>query len=450
MLIEKFTKIKEFAYLPERALDSYRQISGEAKRTQYEIIKIIDEEYRKAASDVEQKKVIYKSGNVVIEDISSADRICIVTEEQSQSDGSAIVLLFVPNRNSNMQPWEMQGAVSESEFNSEFYVEIGNKPGEMLLNYAYWPCYVNDLKILKNEFALYENWSFNEEPDDNDFPILKSYMKYTFAKAWQDKKILISINGRYSVFNTGLVNRSYKYIYVLFEKSTGTKPWKFLMYCIPGIGQGGHLLSDNFRILPKPVRYFSDLSDISYVISEEKTPDEQLPDLQPDHYFIDHPDRLPHDFLLDGCRKNKEIVDFLSQDINNYTKEQKDNYWRQLGEKIALDADVYDDLESAFRSAVRKAVMRVSWNYRTAIPVYFPSYNKMSILLPISFNSQSEAEIALVVEYNRTSQKYTAPTILTLPVAYSNARLVCKPESEWLNQHSFRNVLSEDVDINDD
>lgn len=314
----------------------------------------------------------------------------------------------------------------------------------MLFNYAQWTNYLGDLKVLKNQLALYENWSFKEEPDDDDFPILKNYINYTFAKAWQDKRVLLSLDGRYSVFNTGLVNRNYQYIYILFEKNIGLKPWKFVMYCIPGVKQGGRLLADNFKVLPKPVRYFSNISDISYIISEDKTPDEQIPDLQPDHYFIDHPERLPHYFLVDGCRKNIQIVDLLNKDISNYTEKEKKEYWQTIGDEIASDPDVYDDLESAFRNAVRKAVMRVSWNYRTAIPVYFPSYNKMSILLPISFSIKAEAEVALVVEYNSISQKYTAPTILTLPIAYSNARLVCKPESDWLNQRIFKTSINEE------
>lgn len=137
-------------------------------------------------------------------------------------------------------------------------------------------------------------------------------------------------------------------------------------------------------------------------------------------------------------------------DIRNYTEKEKKEYWQEIGEEISSNPDVYDDLESAFRSAVRKAVMRVSWNYRTAIPVYFPSYNKMSILLPLSFSIKTEAEIALVVEYNHISQKYIAPTILTLPTAYSNARLVCKPESDWLNQRIFEPFENEEVEIGED
>ena len=117
---------------------------------------------------------------------------------------------------------------------------------------------------------------------------------------------------------------------------------------------------------------------------------------------------------------------------------------------IAADADVYDDLESSFRNAVRKAVMRASWNYRTAIPVYFPSYDKMSILLPLSFSSDKDAEVALVVERNSISGNYIAPTILTLATAYSNARLVCKPESDWLNQQVLEPITSENTNDGDD
>jgi hypothetical protein len=73
----------------------------------------------------------------------------------------------------------------------------------------------------------------------------------------------------------------------------------------------------------------------------------------------------------------------------------------------------------------------------------------MSILLPLAFGINSEAEVALVVERNPVSKKYTAPTILSLPTAYANARLVCKPESDWLNQKVLEPVYDGSVD-NDD
>lgn len=71
----------------------------------------------------------------------------------------------------------------------------------------------------------------------------------------------------------------------------------------------------------------------------------------------------------------------------------------------------------------------------------------MSILLPLTFSANSDAEVALVVEKNPISQRYTAPTILNLKMAYSNARLVCKPESDWLNQGFFSEIQDDKIEF---
>lgn len=433
-LLNLYPTIKTFAYLPDWALNPFRKLSS-IPGSSFEIHQILNEEYIKAASEVDTPRIVFKQGTSITTQ-DQADRVYIITSIDS-TDGSKIVLSFIQNRIPDRQPWELRTAIAEIDYNNEHYIDLGYRPKEMLINYAYWPSFPDDLKFLKNQHALEENWSYIESPTDDDFPILKNYIIYTFSKLWRDKQVFIGVDGRYSVFNTGLVNRNYKYIYALFEKNIGDKPWKFNEFCIPGVRQGGRILAENFQSLPRPAHYFNDISDISYIIDFDKSPDEQLPELQPDHYFIDHPERLPMHFLLDGCRKNTNILDLLKQDISKYGYEQIKRHWATIGEMICSDAEVYEDLESSFRNAVRKAVMRVSWNYRTAIPVYFPKNNKMSILLPLTFSNSSNAEVALVVERNSVSRKYTAPTILGLPVAYSNARLVCKPESDWLNQRVF-------------
>lgn len=446
MLLNDYPEIKSFAFIPDRAMDSYRQLTQTADSA-YSVRAAINAEYIAAATEQDTPRIVYKKDGTVVTDIDQANFVYITTRVLSALDGTPLVLVFIPNRTPDRQPWEMQKAITESEYTNKYYVELGGKPRDMLFNYAHWPTYIADLKHLKNELALHENWSYKETPTDDDFPILKSYITYTFYKQWKDKQVKFSENGRYSVFNTGLVNRNYQYIYILFERNIGTKPWKFHSFACSGVKFGGRVLADNFTELPQPAHYFNDISDISYVIATDKTPDEQLPDLQPDHYFIDHPERLPLHFLRDGCRKNPKLLELLKKDLNSMNPNERLDHWNIIGEEIGSDPDVYEDLEAAFRNAVRKAVMRVSWNYRTAIPVYFPSYNKMSILLPLSFQTSSDAEIALVVERNPVSKKYTAPTILDLPTAYSNARLVCKPESDWLNQKILEPVaVDEDED----
>lgn len=450
MLFDEYPEIKSFAFIPDKAIDSYRQLTQTADSS-YSIRMAIGTEYIAAVTEENTPRIVYKKDGEIVTDITQANHVYMTTGIPSASDGTPLVLVFIPNRNPDHQPWEMQKAITESEYSNKHYIELGDKPREMLFNYAYWPTYIADLKKLKNELALHENWSYKEAPTDDDFPILKSYLAYTFYKQWRDKQVKFSVDGRYSVFNTGLVNKNYQYIYVLFERNIGAKPWKFCMFACSGVRFGGRVLADNFTTLPQPAHYFNDLSDISYIIATDKTPDEQLPYLQPDHYFIDHPERLPLHFLIDGCRKSEKLLSLLQKDLSDLSANERTDYWKSIGEEIGSNQDVYDDLEAAFRNAVRKAVMRASWNYRTAIPVYFPSYNKMSMLLPLSFKADADAEVALVVERNPVSKKYIAPTILDLPTAYSNARLVCKPESDWLNQKLLEPVAiaEEDDDSSD-
>lgn len=439
-----YPNIKQFAFLPQRTLDCFRDLTGE-HRTNYEIMSKIDLDYQEALAEGGMPRIIFKAvDKSVAEDMDSAEKVYFITSFDTNNSAGKVVLQFARNQRPDQQPWELQTVLSENDYNNAAYIDLGNRPKDMLYNFAYWPTFVSDLKSLKNSMALKENWSFDTNPDDDSFPILRQYITYTFAKLWWDKGVYVSPTEQYAVFNTGLVNRNYQYIYALFERNVGDKPWRFNQFCIPGIKHGGRLLAENFATLPKPAHYFNDISDVVYIISKDRTPDEQLPDLQPDHYFVDHPERLPMHFLLDACRKSEQIVGLLKVDTSTFSKEDLESHWRTIGEAISDDENVYNDLESAFRNAVRKAVMRVSWNYRTAIPVYFPTNKKMSILLPLTFSNTSDAEVALVVEKNPISLRYTAPTILNLTMAYSNARLVCKPESDWLNQQFFTKTDDED------
>lgn len=448
MIFTDVQHIKAFAYIPKPLFKDLNDLLG-SNKTSYQLFDLLQEEYSRINEGNLLNCITYKKDNAIIEAKENADHLYITTELQT-SQGDYIVFDFIQNPN-GPQEYELNSLFTKTEFDDESFANLGSDTANMLYKYAHWPSFKLDLKRLKNEIALAENWSYNENPEDDDFPILISYMKYTFAKLWKDKQVVTSVNKNYSAFNTGLVNKNYQYIYAVFEKNTGSScVWKFYDFCIPAVKYGGRLLAENFEKLPKPAHYFSSISDISYVISPDKTPDEQLPEFQFDHYFIDHPERLPKYFLEDGCRKDEEIVKLIKQDTSSFDDETLKSHWKSIGALIGDNPDVYDDLESAFRNAVRKTIMRVSWNYRTAIPVYFPTYNKMSILLPLSFGVNSKAEVALVVEKMQHTNRYIAPTILDLPKAYSNARLVCKPESDWLNQNTFITVPTHTETEHDD
>lgn len=57
--------------------------------------------------------------------------------------------------------------------------------------------------------------------------------------------------------------------------------------------------------------------------------------------------------------------------------------------------------------------------------------NKGSLLLPLSLVNEDKVDLALIVE-KLPSGAYQGHTVLPLNLAYSNSRLVARPDSDWL------------------
>lgn len=83
------------------------------------------------------------------------------------------------------------------------------------------------------------------------------------------------------------------------------------------------------------------------------------------------------------------------------------------------------------RDAVDVSIKRVEWNFKTAIPTYYPRVRKVQLLLPVCLVSDETVDLALAVE-KTASGSYLGHTALPLDWAYKNARLVCRPDSDWL------------------
>lgn len=90
----------------------------------------------------------------------------------------------------------------------------------------------------------------------------------------------------------------------------------------------------------------------------------------------------------------------------------------------------------ALRQAIQHAIFRVEQNYKTAIPQYYwPTRDekdpgKLQLLLPVCLEDVSRADLALSID--RLGDVYRAATVLTLDMAYNNARLIARPDKEWL------------------
>lgn len=83
------------------------------------------------------------------------------------------------------------------------------------------------------------------------------------------------------------------------------------------------------------------------------------------------------------------------------------------------------------RDAVDLSIKRVSWNFKTAVPQYYPRIRRLQLLLPICLVSDDTVDMALAVE-KTPAGAYLGHTVLPLDWAYKNARLICRPDSDWL------------------
>jgi hypothetical protein len=119
------------------------------------------------------------------------------------------------------------------------------------------------------------------------------------------------------------------------------------------------------------------------------------------------------------------------QDVSALTGSERTAFLVKLSEAIEADNRCMRAIKRRLEDAKLLAEKRIRWNFKTAIPQYYPRFNRMSLLLPLALINDEIVDIALVVTRN-PSGSYQGRTILLLDWAYKNARLVCRPDSDWL------------------
>jgi hypothetical protein len=284
------------------------------------------------------------------------------------------------------------------------------------------------------ELALPEKWYYGDEEPTDRFPILKNYLGYTFKKLCTENKVCIETDlerdEEYAAFNTGLVDQKYEYIYALCKQNTRSYgPYWYLVDFVVAGEDAGKTLVNLFNPMPRKADYFKGrIENMLY--------DTSTGDLACDyaHILVERTSRLPVSFFQENCPAGFTCIDGVEiADVAGLSDSapEKKEYFRKLGEKIQHTPKILNRLKNRLDDAVKLALKRVEWNYKTAIPVYFPSRDAMSLLLPLALVDEDQIDLALVVE-RKQSGAYQGQTVLPLAMAYSNSRLVTRPDSDWL------------------
>lgn len=240
------------------------------------------------------------------------------------------------------------------------------------------PKFDENIESLAN-LAEPEDWDYQNTSSTVSKPILRNYIRYTYKRIAEEKKVAVSSDEKYACWNTGLITPTQEPIYMLFtENKLGNHPsywhfWKFARR-----GEGG---LNMFSLLPDMAHYFDDPSVLVYDTRKELRANIE-------HIVADNRDRFPT----------------ALQSMNGF------------------------GLQNLVKGAIDSAQERAKRNYKTAIPQYYAG--SMQLLLPLSLTDPAKADLALVVE--RFNDFYRASTCLTLDMAYNNARQLARPDRDWL------------------
>ncbi len=252
-----------------------------------------------------------------------------------------------------------------------------------IYDYMYWGDYNQQIQKLA-EKALPEKWSF-ENKDDNY--ILKNYLKYTFNKLQEENKVIET--DTYCVFDTGLFSHYYVPIYAYGElyknpSDNTTAKWYF--------------------------KGFKDEYELGTLDIMEKFPERA-------DYFSD-PSRLVFNWHLKVYINYKHILDDL-------------NTSQRLPDSIKNSEIPLETLQGVINAAIQKVIA----NYKLAVPHYYQ--NKIQLLIPLCFGKDDNPDVALVLDLMKNGY-YQATTCLSMEMAYMDARLIAKPESNWLMAETIK------------
>jgi cold shock CspA family protein len=255
----------------------------------------------------------------------------------------------------------------------------------------------NDFNKSLNELqskAEDENWDYINKPTSS-VPVLWSYINHSFERILSQGKVVFGKsskdNKEYAYFNTGLVTPFQDEIFGYFIK-------------IHPIGKSGqwHLRQPQYEFLEFETeqshyrKYFPSTPDIATYFAEAEV----------------------RELVFDTSLNNGKII---------IDREHIKNRKARFPSKIAdLDDEAFFD---QIAKSIELATKRVRRNYKTAIPHFYDG--KIQFLLPLCMQTKKDADLALVV--NKEEYVYKAHTVLTLDQAYNNARLLAKPDREWLN-----------------
>jgi hypothetical protein len=265
-----------------------------------------------------------------------------------------------------------------------------------------------------------ERWIDLHLQSNSPLPVLNRYIQHTFKRAFDQQKIIEA--EQLACFNTGLLTSGHEEIFCVFSVSDNydaTKPLsnENKKWFLKTWARSGDRILTDFMEFPPLAEYWNDPSHLIF------DPKLQV-QLNLDHIIRDNLNRFPEEL---GGRVGR---DGKPTDLNDDADEADEA--ETQGSSDAIPLATRNALEGAMKHSIRLAQR----SYRIAVPQFYRG--KIQLLLPIYLRNSQQPDLALTLE--RHGGWYRAATVLYMDWAYSHARLLARPNSEWLG--GFRTDVS--------
>ena len=245
----------------------------------------------------------------------------------------------------------------------------------------------------------FQNPIFKAKYPSTEFPKLKNYLNYTFVRLQTletespGEYFLFDDKQEWICFNTGLQNAYGVDLLAVFQKYRARKnddaapppprpDWVY-KYCLAH-NDGVYRRLFGTR-LPKIAWYSTDSRDFVFNMG----------------YSLDK-DAFEH--LFDRAKQRAGLPNASDEVVRNY-----------------------------LRGAIENLIPKILRNYKVAIPVYYVEEKRMQLLLPFVSASNTNDVSCFLIERDDNNKCYHLKTIFDLDQAYFSARLITRPDKEWLN-----------------
>lgn len=254
---------------------------------------------------------------------------------------------------------------------------------DMLYNFAQIQDFHRVIQQLSG-LVEHEDWSYQTMPSPGtNLPILENYINNTYTRLAREKKIAYSKDLKYCCFDTGLQSRTQQEpVYMMFQENTNPNVDCYWFFC--RFFRRGEYDVNKFTKLPEMAFYWDDPTKLIFDTRKELI-------VNIEHMIQDNKARFPAPY----------------------------NTMPDYNLKLYINGCI---------NSVKEKLKR---NYKLAVPQYFITTGAIQLLIPLCLAQPDVADLAIVVEDYGTM--YRASTCLTLDMAINNARLLARPDRDWLN-----------------